>query len=104
VHSFDNGRLEIDELRHEVRVQGKLASVTPTEFKALLYLVRNEGLVLSRAQIIDAVQGYQFEGYDRTVDAHIKNLRKKIESDPRAPRYIKTIYGVGYKFQGNPEE
>ncbi len=102
--SFGDGELEIDELRHEVKVRGRSVTITPTEFKALLFFVRNEGIVLSRAQIIDAVQGYQFDGYDRTVDAHIKNLRRKIEVNPREPRFIRTVYGMGYKFTADPED
>jgi DNA-binding response OmpR family regulator len=64
----------------------------------LVVLVRNPGRVFSRLELLDRVQGYAFEGYERTVDAHVKNLRQKIEPDPRQPRYLLTVFGVGYKF------
>jgi DNA-binding response OmpR family regulator len=91
------GDLSIDPLRYEVRVRGRQIELTSTEFKILEVLARNQGQVFTRLQLINQVQGYSFEGYERTVDAHIKNIRQKIESDPKQPRYIKTVYGVGYK-------
>lgn len=103
IFSFNNGELRVNEGRHEVTFDGADVTLTPVEFKALMSMIRNRGLVLSRAQLIDAVYGYSFEGYDRTVDAHIKNLRRKIESNPRKPRFIQTVYGVGYKFTGEPD-
>lgn len=89
--------LEIDTARHQVRCKGKMLDLTPTEFKLLEILARNPGRVFTRLQLIDQVQGYSFEGYERTIDAHIKNLRQKIETNPQKPRYILTVYGVGYK-------
>ncbi len=97
------GELAIDLRAHEVSVSGRRVDLTPTEFKLLETLARYPNQVFTRMQLIDRVQGHAFEGYERTVDAHIKNLRGKVESDPRAPRYIVTVFGVGYKFQA-PEE
>jgi len=93
------GDLAIDLRAHEVTVGGKRVDLTPTEFKLLEALARHPNQVFTRMQLIDRVQGHAFEGYERTVDAHIKNLRGKIESDPRTPRYIVTVFGVGYKLQ-----
>ena len=72
-------------------------NLTPVEFKLLGVLAKEPGRVFSRAQIIEKVFGYDFDGFDRTIDVHILKLRRKIEADPRHPRYIKTVYGVGYK-------
>jgi two-component system, OmpR family, alkaline phosphatase synthesis response regulator PhoP len=77
--------------------------LTPTEFRLLETLAGHPNQVFTRMQLIDRVQGHAFEGYERTVDAHIKNLRGKVEADPRTPRYIVTVYGVGYKFQTGDE-
>lgn len=104
VMSFNNGMLRIDTQTAEVMVQGKAAELTSTEFKILLALAQRKGQVLSRAQLVNVVQGYDFEGYDRIVDAHIKNLRHKVDPNVRKPSLIKTIYGMGYKFIGTPDE
>jgi DNA-binding response OmpR family regulator len=101
---FNKGFLTIDTESHEVRKKGVPAVLTPTEFRLLMILADKPGRVFSRLQLINMVQGYDFEGYDRTVDAHIKNLRQKIEDDQRNPLFIKTVYGVGYKFTGVPDE
>ncbi|MFQ6016433.1 MAG: response regulator [Anaerolineae bacterium] len=93
------GDIVVDLTRHTVTVQGKEVNLTPTEFDLLTVLVQNPGRVYSRLQLLDRVQGYAYEGYERTIDAHIKNLRQKIEPDPKNPRYIMTVYGVGYKFE-----
>jgi two-component system OmpR family response regulator len=98
--SFNEGDLEIDATRHEVRIQNKVVDLTPNEFKLLLVLAKNPHRTFSRTELLEKVQGYNFEGYDRTIDAHIKNLRKKIESDQKSPKYVKTVYGIGYKFDG----
>ncbi len=103
VLSFNKGSLVIDGQAHEVRVSRDTRSLTPMEFKLLFCLARNHGKVMSRSQLIDATQGYEFEGYDRTIDAHIKNIRQKIEADPKKPIFIQTIYGIGYKFTGRPD-
>jgi len=92
------GTLTIDATRHEVRREGRLVELTPTEFRLLEVLAANAGRVLTRLQLLDRVQGDAFEGYERTIDAHVKNLRQKVEPDPQQPRHILTVYGVGYKF------
>lgn len=104
VMSFNNGTLRIDTKTSEVAVKGQITELTTTEFKILLALAQRKGQVLSRAQLVNVVQGYDFEGYDRIVDAHIKNLRHKIDPNVRNPSLIKTIYGMGYKFIGSPDE
>ena len=93
------GDLTIDLLAHEVSLQGRRVDLTPTEFRLLEILAGHPNQVFTRMQLIDRVQGHAFDGYERTVDAHVKNLRGKVEPDPRNPRYIMTVYGVGYKFQ-----
>jgi len=102
--SYNRGMLKIDVQSHEVFRGNRQVVLTPTEFKILLSLADNPGRVFSRDQIVNIVQGYDFEGYDRTIDAHVKNLRHKIERDSREPEFIKTIYGIGYKFTGIPDE
>jgi len=93
------GDLVIDLRAHEVSLQGRRVDLTPTEFRLLEILAGHPNQVFTRMQLIDRVQGHAFEGYERTVDAHIKNLRGKVEPDPKNPRYVLTVYGVGYKFQ-----
>jgi len=92
------GKLTVNFLKHEVYLAGKPLNLTPVEFKLLVVLIKELGRVFSRAQIIEKAFGYDFEGFDRTVDVHILNLRRKLEPDPSRPRYIKTVYGAGYKF------
>ncbi|NPV29302.1 MAG: response regulator transcription factor [Firmicutes bacterium] len=93
------GDLTIFPGRYEVRLKGELLSLTPKEFELLLMLSRSAGLVLSREYILQKLWGYDFYGDTRVVDVHISHLREKIEEDPGHPRYIKTVRGVGYKFQ-----
>jgi two-component system alkaline phosphatase synthesis response regulator PhoP len=95
------GDLRIDFRRHKVELAGKAANLTPTEFRLLGTLVREPGRVFSREELIQKAFGYDFDGFDRTVDVHILNLRRKIESDPSRPRYVKTVYGRGYKFEAS---
>ncbi|HET6476572.1 MAG TPA: response regulator transcription factor [Thermoleophilia bacterium] len=95
--SFDEGRLTIDSVRHEVRRDGKAVELTPNEYKLLVTLARYPGRVYSRFELINRVQGYDFEGYERTIDVHVKNLRKKIEPDTAHPRYVETVIGAGYR-------
>ena len=97
VLSFDGGALEIDTVQHEVRREGEPVELTPNEYKLLQTLARYPGRVYSRFELINHVQGYEYEGYERTIDAHVKNLRKKIEPDPKNPRYVETVFGVGYR-------
>jgi two-component system alkaline phosphatase synthesis response regulator PhoP len=95
---FRAGDLQIDLRRRSVRRGGAPVELTATEFDLLAVLARDPGRPFTRAQLVELVYDVRFAGFDRTVDAHIKNLRRKIEPDPRTPRYILTIYGVGYKF------
>jgi two-component system alkaline phosphatase synthesis response regulator PhoP len=92
------GGLSIDLERRSVRRGGELIDLTATEFDLLAVLAREPGRPFTRAQLLDLVYDASYAGYDRTVDAHIKNLRRKIEPDAHTPQYILTIYGVGYKF------
>lgn len=101
--SFDNGRVRIDVAKQEVSLNGEIITLTPNEYKLLLALARYPGRVYTRSELINKVQGYEYEGYDRTIDAHVKNLRQKIEEDPKNPRYILTVFGVGYKFGGEED-
>ncbi len=91
------GEIELAQDAHQATLAGKLLDLTPTEFDLLAVLVQNPGKVFTRLELLDRVQGYAYEGYERTVDAHIKNLRAKLGDDPRRPHYIQTVYGVGYK-------
>ena len=95
--SFDEGRLQIDTVQHVVRRDGEPVDLTPNEYKLLMTLARYPGRAYSRFELINRVQGYDFEGYERTIDVHVKNLRKKIEPDPSHPRYVETVMGVGYR-------
>lgn len=97
---FDDGRLNIDYDKRVVKVNEEEVSFTPNEFDILYTLVENKGKVLSREQLINKIFGMDFEGYDRTIDVHIKNIRKKIEEDTKNPKYIITVMKVGYKFGG----
>lgn len=92
------GNVMLDTPRMRVTRDGKNIEVTPTEFHLLATLARQPGRIFTRTQLLDAVRGIAFESYERAIDAHIKNLRRKIEPDPREPRYVLTVYGVGYKF------
>jgi len=94
---IEHGGLSLDFLKHEAFLTGKPLNLTPVEFKLLGVLAKEPGRVFSRAQIIEKAFGYDFDGFDRTIDVHILKLRRKIEPDPRHPRYIKTVYGAGYK-------
>lgn len=97
---FNDRRLSIDYDKRLVQVNGEEVTLTPSEFDILYALVINKGRVLSREQLIDQLYGIDFDGYDRTVDVHIKNIRKKIEEDTKNPKYIITVMKVGYKFGG----
>ena len=90
--------LEIDLQAHTVRRSGETIELTPTEVNLLASLAAQPGRVFKRSQLLEKLQGISFEGYERTIDAHIKNLRIKIEADPKKPRYIETVFGVGYRF------
>ncbi len=92
------GELTVDLVNRNVTVGGRPVSLTPTEFDILAVLARNPGRPFTRAQLMDMVYDVAYAGYDRAIDSHIKNLRRKIEPDAGEPRYILTVYGVGYKF------
>ena len=97
VTSFGNGRLVIDEVRHEVSLEGTSVELTPTEWSLLTVLASSPGRVFSRAELINRIRGYEFDGYERTVDSHIKNLRRKVEADPHEPVVVETVLGAGYR-------
>ena len=97
------GKLTINFLKHEAYLNSKSINLTPVEFKLLGVMIRDPNRVFSRGQLIEKVLGYDFEGFDRTIDVHILNLRRKLEPDASHPVYIKTIYGSGYKFTGGSE-
>jgi two-component system, OmpR family, alkaline phosphatase synthesis response regulator PhoP len=87
----------LDAPRMQVQVDGREVLLTATEFQLLLYMARQPGRVFTRAQLLDAVHGVAIESYERAIDAHVKNIRRKIESDPRAPQHLQTVFGVGYR-------
>ncbi|MEP7199073.1 MAG: response regulator transcription factor, partial [Chloroflexota bacterium] len=92
------GDVTLDVPRMKVTVGARHVELTPTEFQLLAALARQPGRIFTRAQLLDAVRGVAFESYERAIDAHIKNIRRKLEPDPHEPRYVLTVYGVGYKF------
>ncbi|HHW01065.1 MAG TPA: response regulator transcription factor [Clostridiaceae bacterium] len=98
--SFNNNELVIDTLKHEVKRCGKTINLTPNEYKLLLTMVKYPDKTFTREELINIGLGEDFNGYDRTIDTHIKNIRQKIEPDPKNPKYILTIHGVGYRFGG----
>jgi two-component system alkaline phosphatase synthesis response regulator PhoP len=89
--------ITLDRDSRDVQVAERLVDLTPSEFDLLAALMSAPGRVFSRLDLLDVIQGVRYEGYERTIDTHIKNLRSKIEADPRRPRYIETVYGVGYR-------
>lgn len=98
VHVLRRGAMEIDVPRMRVSVDGAPVELTATEFQLLATMARRPGQVFTRGQLLDAVRGDAFEGYERAIDAHIKNIRRKVEPDSAKPTYIQTVYGVGYRF------
>lgn len=90
--------LSIDESKRQVFLEGKAIDLTSTEFDLLVFMARKPGLVFSRSQLLDSVWGYQHGGYEHTVNSHVNRLRNKLEQDPSNPKYVLTIWGVGYKF------
>jgi len=95
--------VELDVARMEARFAGRRVDFTRTEFQLVATMARQPGRVFTRAQLLNAVRGVAFESYERAIDAHIKNVRKKVETDPRSPRFILTVFGVGYRFAEPPE-
>jgi two-component system alkaline phosphatase synthesis response regulator PhoP len=98
---LQTGKLILDIGRRELLVDGENVELTPSEFGLLQMLMENPSYAFTRAELLEKALGYPYEGMGRTLDSHIKNLRQKIESDPKKPTYIQTIYGVGYKLTGN---
>ena len=94
---YGNGVLIIDEARRQVTVRGDTVDLTPTEWGILVALATVPGRVYSRFELINRVRGYEFEGYERTIDSHVKNLRRKVESDPANPQIVTTVLGGGYR-------
>ena len=92
------GELVLNFLKQEVSIAGRPLNLTPVEFKLLGVLIKEAGRVFSRAELVEKALGYDYRGFDRTIDVHILNLRRKLEPDPVHPKYIKTTYGAGYKF------
>jgi DNA-binding response OmpR family regulator len=95
------GDLQLDQTGHTVREAGRDIELTPMEFDLLAVLMRHPGRAFSRLELLEQTQGYAYDGYERTVDVHVKNLRKKLEQDSAQPRYVLTVFGVGYRF--NPD-
>lgn len=101
IFNFNNGDLEIDIKKFIVKKQGEPISLTTNEFKVLTILIANPGQVFSREKLVEKAFGMNYEGFDRTIDTYIKNIRHKIEDNPKKAKYILTIYGMGYKFISN---
>jgi two-component system alkaline phosphatase synthesis response regulator PhoP len=97
-HVIRAGELEIDLGGRRVARDGEWLELSRTEFNLLAVLAQHPGQVFSRAQLLQQLHGVAFDGYERSIDAHVKNLRRKIEPDPGSPRYVETVYGVGYRF------
>jgi DNA-binding response OmpR family regulator len=102
--SYGGGELVVDGLRHEVRKNGERVALTPNEFAIVMTMAKYPTKVFTRDELIAFALGDEFEGYERVIDTHVKNIRQKLESDPKSPRYILTVHGVGYKFGGDGHE
>jgi DNA-binding response OmpR family regulator len=100
IYTFNNKDLVIDTNTYEVKKRGQLLSLTATEYKILLSMVKYPNKVFTREELIILVLGYDYDGMDRAIDTHIKNIRQKIEDDHKNPAYLTTVYGIGYKFCG----
>ncbi len=97
VASFGAGELVLDESRREAKVRGSVVDLTPTEWDLLASLANAPGRAYSRRELVNRVRGYEYEGYERSIDSHVKNLRHKVEAEPRHPRIVLTVLGYGYK-------
>lgn len=100
-YSWNGNDLNIDFEHNEAHKKGELLALTPSEWKILSALIRHPKKVYTRSELIALVFGPDFDGYDRVIDTHIKNLRRKVEDDPKRPVYVKTVHGLGYKFGGD---
>lgn len=103
VFSFNNEDLIIDNLGHEVKKGGRGVNLTPNEYRILLTLIKYPKKTFTREELVNMALGDDFDGFDRTVDTHVKNLRQKIEDDTKAPKYLVTVHGVGYRFTGEKD-
>lgn len=97
---LSSGELVVDFVRHEARLAGEPVHLTPKEFKLLETMIKQPGRVFSRLELLEHAFGFDYGGFERTVDVHVMNLRKKIEPNSSSPRYIQTVHGIGYKFEG----
>jgi DNA-binding response OmpR family regulator len=97
------GDLELNHATREVTITGQVASLTPSEFALLAVLMAAPGRVFTREQLLEKLQGNTYEGVERTIDVHIRNLRRKIEPDPARPQYVETVFGAGYRCRIPPE-
>ncbi|PKM94429.1 MAG: DNA-binding response regulator [Firmicutes bacterium HGW-Firmicutes-1] len=102
--SYNNNHLIVDCMQREVRKNGNVVNLTPKEYRILLTMIKYPKKTFTREELIFMAMGEDFDGYDRTVDTHIKNLRSKVEVDPKTPNYILTVHGVGYRFGGEKNE
>lgn len=100
VYSFNEGDLIVDDLKHEVKKQGEVVSLTNSEYKILVSMIQYPKKAFSREELVCRALGDDYEGIDRVIDTHVKNLRQKLESNPKEPKYILTVHGLGYKFGG----
>lgn len=98
--TFDDGRLVIDFAGYKVRINDQEVQLTQAEFKLLSTLAKNPSKIFSREELVNLVLGYNYDGFDRTIDVHIKNIRTKIEENRKNPKYILTLFGIGYRFGG----
>lgn len=95
------GKVMLDKSARLVKVAGQTIDLTPSEFDLLAFFMANQGLVFSRSDLLERLKGNSFEGVERTIDVHVRNLRSKIETDPSQPQYIQTVFGVGYRFNAD---
>jgi len=104
LNSFNEGDLIINSLNYEVKKRNNTINLTPNEYNIIVTMSNHPSKIFTRAELISIVLGENFNGYDRAIDSHVKNLRRKIENDPKNPVYILTVHGIGYKFGGSKYE
>lgn len=102
-HILQAGKLRLDREAHQLSIDGAPVDLTPSEFELLSTLMATPGRAFSRLELLERIQGAAFEGYERTIDVHVKNLRAKLGEDSQNPRYIETVYGLGYRFASGQE-
>jgi two-component system alkaline phosphatase synthesis response regulator PhoP len=98
--SISSGLLALNPAQHSLTLNGQPVELTPTEFKLLQSLMENPGYAFTRSELVEKLFGYDHESLERTIDSHVKNIRRKIEADPAEPLYVQTVYGIGYRFNG----